>query len=90
MKDEEHPYYLNRSNEMHKATNRLAGFIGGGVFGLVIGIIGVVIFLKLGFLPRGLVFYGIIGSTVLFSIVGAVRPKWFAWIIEFLTFFTIW
>ena len=86
MSDEKHPYDLNKPSHFDKATNRISGFIGGGVAGLVIGVIGLVLATKLSSVPLDFAFFGIIVSVFLFALIGAIWPKWFAWILDILMF----
>ena len=66
--------------------NRLSGFFGGGLIGLVLGVLGVVAILNFSTItiPLNLVFYGLIGSIILFAIAGTIWPKWFAWAFDIL------
>ena len=68
--------------------NRLSGFFGGGLIGLVLGVLGVVAITNFTSIPLGLAFYGLVGSIILFAIAGAIWPKWFAWGFDILT--SIW
>ncbi len=88
MEDEKHPYYLKKENDSHldRASNRIAGFIGGGIAGIIFGIIGLVILTSFGFVPLNYGLYGLLGSVTLFATLGAVWPKWFAWIFDLLSF----
>ena len=88
MDDNKHPYDLNRAKENHldRVTNRITGFIGGGIAGFIIGIIGLAVLTKFGSMPLSFAFYGVVGSTISFAIVGAVWPKWFAWVFDVVSF----
>jgi len=88
MEDEKHPYYLENPNESHldRATNRIAGFIGGGIAGIIFGIIGLVVLTNFGFVPLNYGLYGLLGSLILFAIIAGVWPKWFAWLVDLLSF----
>lgn len=86
MKDEKHPYYLNEPSHMDRLANRIAGFIGGGIAGLVLGILGVVLAANLGIVPLSIAFLGLLISVIVVAIVGAIWPKWFAWIVDILMF----
>lgn len=86
MKNIKHPYDLDRPNHIDQVTNRIAGFIGGGVAGLVFGVIALFILSKFGFIPLAYAFYVLIASILFLAILGAFRPKWFAWILDVLTF----
>ena len=64
--------------------NRFSGFFGGGVIGLVLGVLGLVAIINFGAIPLSIIFYGLIGSIILFAIVCAIWPKWFAWAFDIL------
>ena len=87
-----HPYNLDRGpygsvkpTDMDRVATRIEGFIGGGIVGLAIAILVLVVLTKFGFVPLGLGLYGILGSVILFAIIGAFWPKCFAWIVNVLT-----
>lgn len=86
MKNIKHPYDLDRPNHIDQVTNRIAGFIGGGIAGLVIGVFALVLITNLGFIPLSNAIYGLIASVLFFAILGAFKPKWFAWILDVLMF----
>lgn len=80
------PYGSDKPTHMDRVASRIEGFIGGGIAGLVIGILALVVLTKFGFVPLALGLYGILGSVILFAIIGAFWPKWFAWVLDLLTF----
>jgi len=86
MKNIKHPYDLDRPNHIDQVTNRISGFIGGGIVGLVFGVIALVLITKFGLILLIYAFYGLIASILFFAILGAFKPKWFAWIFDVLTF----
>lgn len=86
MKDKKHPFYLNEPDSFSEAESRIGGFIGGGIAGLVFGVIALFFITKFGLIPLAVAFYGLIASILFFAILGALRPKWFAWILDVLTF----
>jgi hypothetical protein len=85
MDDDQPPCDLNKPSHMSRIETRIAGFIGGGVAGVAIGVVGLIVATNFGFVPLSLGFYGLVGCVVLFTIVGAIWPKWFAWIIDLLS-----
>jgi len=86
MKKEQHPYELDRHNHFDQATNRIAGFFGGAIAGLVIAIFGFVVAAQFSAIPIGMGFYSLIGSIFFFASIGAIWPKWFAWAFDLLSF----
>jgi predicted lipid-binding transport protein (Tim44 family) len=85
MKNIKQPNDLDRPNHVDQVTDRIAGFIGGGIAGLVVGVFAIVFVANLGFISLIYAFYGLIAFVLLFAILGAFRPKWFAWILDVLT-----
>lgn len=77
---------MKSDSPFDRAVNRIAGFFGGGIAGIAIGIIGVVIAVKFGAIPLDLAFYAVLGSIIMFAVVGAIWPKRFAWVLDVLSF----